>query len=101
MKDFSHPGEGHLDTDLNRVVESTAAACRNEWKYVATLELDHFFTTKPVGQGTGQGLSLAHSSIVGRHDGTIGVESTPGVATTFVIGLPEQPVDGATGRRTR
>ena len=165
MKDFSHPGDERRDTDLNRAVESTAQVCRNEWKYVATLDLDldpelgpvrcyegelkqvilnmivnaaqavaerreregeaapgrigvrtqrdgegvrivisdtgtgmdeatrerifdPFFTTKAVGKGTGQGLSIAHNCIVGRHGGSIAVESVPAVGTTFTIRLP-------------
>lgn len=165
MKEFSHPGGKLVDTDLNRAIESTVQVCRNEWKYVADLDLDldpelglvpcyvgefqqvvlnmivnaaqaiaerqdrsggrstgsirlatrrrdgaveitisddgigmdeevagrafdSFFTTKPIGKGTGQGLALARSCIVGRHDGTIGVESTPMVGTTFTIMLP-------------
>jgi two-component system, NtrC family, sensor kinase len=164
MKEFSHPGEDLVDTDLNRAVESTVHVCRNEWKYVADLDLDldpelgpvpcfagelqqvilnmivnashaiaerqehgdpargsirlatrregdtvritiaddgigmpaevasrafdPFFTTKPLGKGTGQGLALARSCVVGRHDGTIDVTSAPGEGTTFTIALP-------------
>jgi PAS domain S-box-containing protein len=41
MKEFSHPGTGEkVAVDLNRNVESTVTVCRNEWKYVARLELD-------------------------------------------------------------
>jgi two-component system, NtrC family, sensor kinase len=40
MKDFSHPGQGRAEADLNRAVESTAQVSRNEWRYVATLDLD-------------------------------------------------------------
>ena len=41
MKEFSHPGsDTKTPTDLNRAVESTVTVCRNEWKYVADLELD-------------------------------------------------------------
>jgi len=41
MKDFSHPGvKGKTPTDLNRAIESTVTVARNEWKYVADLELD-------------------------------------------------------------
>lgn len=47
-----------------------------------------FFTTKPVGKGTGQGLSLAHSIIVENHRGKLFFESEPGVGTTFHILLP-------------
>ncbi len=49
---------------------------------------DPFFTTKEVGKGTGQGLTCAHSVIVGKHQGTITVESEMGQGTTFVIRLP-------------
>jgi signal transduction histidine kinase len=40
MKEFSHPGQGRAPADLNRLVTSTAQVSRNEWKYVAELELD-------------------------------------------------------------
>jgi PAS domain S-box-containing protein len=46
-----------------------------------------FFTTKPVGQGTGQGLALAWSTVVERHKGTIDVSSSPS-GTTFTIRIP-------------
>ncbi|WP_336517117.1 two-component regulator propeller domain-containing protein [Pollutibacter soli] len=46
-----------------------------------------FFTTKPTGQGTGLGLSLAYD-IVKSHGGTITVHSSPGEGATFVITLP-------------
>ncbi|HQU54613.1 MAG TPA: HAMP domain-containing sensor histidine kinase, partial [Saprospiraceae bacterium] len=46
-----------------------------------------FFTTKPTGQGTGLGLSLAHD-IVKAHGGTIHVNSKEGEGTEFVIQLP-------------
>jgi signal transduction histidine kinase len=40
MKDFSHPGVEVADNDLNRIIESTSAVSRNEWKYAAELDLD-------------------------------------------------------------
>lgn len=49
---------------------------------------DPFFTTKEVGQGTGQGLSLAYAVIVDKHAGDISVESELGAGTTFIIELP-------------
>ena len=49
---------------------------------------DPFFTTKQVGRGTGQGLAIAHNVIVSKHGGTIGLESTPGKGSTFIIRIP-------------
>jgi PAS domain S-box-containing protein len=49
---------------------------------------DLFYTTKEVGKGTGQGLSMVYKTIVEKHQGTINVESTVGEGTTFVIELP-------------
>jgi signal transduction histidine kinase len=47
-----------------------------------------FFTTKDVGQGTGQGLSLAHTIVVEKHGGTIDFETEVGQGTTFFVRLP-------------
>ncbi len=46
-----------------------------------------FFTTKPTGQGTGLGLSLAYD-IVKAHGGELKVKSTEGKETEFIIELP-------------
>ena len=46
-----------------------------------------FFTTKPTGQGTGLGLSLAYD-IVKAHGGEIKVQSKEGEGSEFVIQLP-------------
>ena len=47
-----------------------------------------FFTTKPVGEGTGLGLSLSHDIVTTGHGGTLRVESREGEGTEFIIGLP-------------
>ena len=47
-----------------------------------------FFTTKPVGQGTGMGLSISYEIVVNRHHGAIMVESILGKGTKFVVKLP-------------
>lgn len=46
-----------------------------------------FFTTKPTGQGTGLGLSLAYD-IVKAHGGELKAETKEGSGTTFTIVLP-------------
>jgi len=47
-----------------------------------------FFTTKPTGEGTGLGLSLAYDIITKNHNGTINVKSKEGEGTIFTIELP-------------
>lgn len=49
---------------------------------------DLFFTTKEPGRGTGQGLAIAHSVIVDKHNGVLKLETETGRGTTFVIRLP-------------
>jgi len=46
-----------------------------------------FFTTKPTGQGTGLGLSLAYD-IIKAHGGEIKVETKEGEGSEFIIQLP-------------
>ena len=46
-----------------------------------------FFTTKPTGQGTGLGLSLAYDIVTKGHGGTIEVESKEGEGSEFIIKL--------------
>lgn len=168
MSEFAHPGtEGKQPVDINRLVETTITLSRNEWKYIADIQLnldeslprvpcnkvdigqsilnllinaahaiddavaegkmekgiiwihtkatedlveiriedngpgvpeeiqsrifDPFFTTKEVGRGTGQGLALAYSYIVKKHQGTITLESEPGYGAHFIIRLPIMP----------
>jgi two-component system NtrC family sensor kinase len=51
---------------------------------------DPFYTTKPVGQGTGLGLFVVHS-ILGSLGGEVRVWSEPGKGARFVVFLPEAP----------
>ncbi len=47
-----------------------------------------FFTTKPTGEGTGLGLSLAYDIVTKGHGGTIEVTSVEGEGTEFMVTLP-------------
>ncbi|MEH2135874.1 trifunctional serine/threonine-protein kinase/ATP-binding protein/sensor histidine kinase [Nostoc sp.] len=47
-----------------------------------------FFTTKPVGSGTGLGLSTSYSIVVEKHGGNLSCISAPGEGTEFIIEIP-------------
>ncbi len=49
---------------------------------------DTFFTTKPVGKGTGLGMSITNDIITKKHKGKILVDTTPGEGTTFTFVIP-------------
>jgi len=49
---------------------------------------DPFFTTKEVGRGSGQGLTIARSIVVDKHGGSLSYDSEVGRGTTFKIVLP-------------
>jgi two-component system cell cycle sensor histidine kinase/response regulator CckA len=48
---------------------------------------DPFFTTKPMGQGTGLGLSVVHG-VMRTHEGTVAVQSTPDIGSVFTLCFP-------------
>ncbi|MDP8935715.1 MAG: PAS domain S-box protein [Cyanobacteriota bacterium] len=49
---------------------------------------DTFFTTKPIGKGTGMGLSISYQIIVERHKGELNCTSELGKGTEFTIRIP-------------
>jgi len=54
---------------------------------------DPFFTTKKAGEGTGQGLSIAYTSIVRKHGGEMTFETEEGKGTSFLVRIPLQRDD--------
>lgn len=56
-----------------------------------TKVLDPFFTTKPVGKGTGLGLFVSYA-IIQRMGGELVIDSTPGEGTMVTITLPSSEI---------
>ena len=72
------------DTKASIAVRDTGCGMDNG---VRARVFDPFFTTKPTGQGTGLGLAVVHGIVQSAH-GSIVVESSPGVGSTFTISIP-------------
>ena len=61
---------------------------------VAARALEPFYTTKPVGKGTGMGLSMAYATCKA-HGGSLALRSAPGQGTLVTLRLPAALVAGA------
>lgn len=86
------PDGGHFTIALSRTGAGTLeiAACDSGHGMDAAVRercLEPFFTTKPSGQGTGLGLSVA-ANLVQAAGGAIAIDSAPGQGTTVRITLP-------------
>jgi two-component system, NtrC family, sensor kinase len=53
---------------------------------------DPFFSTKPIGQGTGMGLSISYQIITEKHAGRLSFTSEPGQGTEFIIEIALKPL---------
>jgi two-component system NtrC family sensor kinase len=84
-------GEGSVSISTEGRGDSVTVRIRDTGHGIAPEHLtrifDPFYTTKPVGEGTGLGLSVTYG-IVERHGGTIEVESRPGEGTAFTVTIP-------------
>jgi len=52
--------------------------------------LEPFYTTKPIGKGTGMGLSMAYATLKA-HGGNLTIRSAPGQGTRVTLTLPAGP----------
>jgi signal transduction histidine kinase len=49
---------------------------------------DPFYTTKPVGKGTGMGLSISYQIVTEKHQGTLRCKSDLNQGSQFVVTIP-------------
>lgn len=75
-------------SDQNAVTITIQDNGKGMTEKVKTKIFEHLFTTKPVGKGTGLGMTIAHQIITEKHGGAIACESELGHGTTFTVTLP-------------
>ena len=51
---------------------------------------ENFFTTKPIGMGTGLGMGITRDIVENKHDGKLSFKSTAGEGTCFTISIPNR-----------
>lgn len=82
---------GVIAISTRRIEDSVEVAIRDDGcgmdAEVLRRACEPFFTTRPVGQGMGQGLAIAHQ-VVHRHGGTLSLASQAGAGTTATVRLP-------------
>jgi signal transduction histidine kinase len=87
------PANGHIEIATWTEPEWLAVSIEDHGTGIPEQVLPHifeaFFTTKPVGSGTGLGLDIVHRIVTQKFDGRIEVESKPG-STRFVVRLPRR-----------
>ena len=55
---------------------------------ISKMIFNPFFTTKPVGSGTGLGLTISHQIVTDQHKGFLSFQSVPSEGVEFMIQLP-------------
>jgi len=72
----------------NQIVISLADNGEGMTEEVKQRLFENFFTTKPVGQGTGLGMAITRDIIENKHGGKLSFESTEGIGTCFTFTIP-------------
>lgn len=85
-------GSGRTSHTIIEVVDNGCGIPQNQLKHI----FDPFYTTKPIGQGTGMGLYVCNN-IIEELGGWIKVESNQGQGAKFTVILPD--IDPSTKNR--
>ena len=73
------------DNNINIVIADNGEGMSAE---VQQRLFENFFTTKPIGEGTGLGMGITRDIIEQKHGGKISFSSTEGKGTTFTFTIP-------------
>jgi signal transduction histidine kinase/DNA-binding LacI/PurR family transcriptional regulator len=91
--DAMEPAGGIINVVVDVVDGETRISVRDTGSGISPEHIskifDPLFTTKPVGKGTGLGLTIIHDIVHGDFGGRIEVDSAIGKGTTFTVRLPE------------
>jgi len=72
------------DQVLIKIADNGSGMTEETCKHI----FDPFFSTKPVGKGTGMGLPISYQIIVQKHHGLLQYISEPGQGSEFIIAIP-------------
>ncbi len=85
-------GGGNVDVTVERRGDSVILSVVDDGPGVAEEDVkrifDPLFSTKPVGAGTGLGLTIVHDIVCGELRGTVEVERAPGRGALFRVSFP-------------
>ncbi len=101
IEEFNHQRQDQENKTSSDQIIICTSAIDSQWVQIAISDngigisaeiqqhiFNPFFTTKPVGKGTGMGMSISYQIITKNHHGTLKCLSTPGEGTEFVIQVP-------------
>jgi signal transduction histidine kinase len=77
-----------VKTADGNVIVSIADNCEGMNDEVKQRLFENFFTTKPIGLGTGLGMAITRDIIENKHQGHLSFESVEGEGTTFTFTIP-------------
>ncbi|HJV88768.1 MAG TPA: PAS domain S-box protein [Holophagaceae bacterium] len=77
-------------TEPDRVDLTVADTGQGMAPEILARAMEPFFTTKPVGKGTGLGLAMVYTTVKA-HGGTLDIQSRPGQGTSVILHLPTIP----------
>ncbi len=88
-------GKGEISVSLTSDADNCIIKVRDNGPGIPMKSIrrifDMFYTTKPPGKGTGQGLAICKSIVEIKHRGKLHVESEVGSGSTFIVKLPLKP----------